>query len=458
MLDEFWKATFAMFVLVSSTIQGVSVDCNSIITLANSMNWKNGFPPDCCNSPSQTGLTCVSNRITQIDWSWKELEGSLNGQTLSSMTSLTKFILADNQIQTLSNSNYFPGSLIWLDLSYNKFELTPSLKFTNITYLNMYSNFLHDSLSFVNLPSKIQYLDLGWNNLDSISALPTSLLHLDLNFNILDSIPALGASLQYLDLEWNFIDSIQALPASLQYLDLSHNIVSGSIPSLPATLNYMDLSSNTITGGIPTLPSTLTSLFLNGNEMFGDVPDLPVTLRELILGTGGTGNHFTGVVKILNPTTLEIVSNYITDVVVTNSSKLTSCDLSNNPLLGNSNIIALTMCAKTGLYSANLLPITITTSKKTSKLVTSSARTSVNLFSSSARTSDILTKNITQLQSTQNGQQSTLTVQSSTRNLVSYAYTSSNAYIIAKLPSVSLDNLTTRTVSDPNNPAGIILN
>ena len=75
----------------------------------------------------------------------------------------------------------------------------------------------------------------------------------------------------------------------------------------------------------------------------------------------GPGNHFSGSLRLDNPIDFFVIDNWITDIIVQNTSSLTVCNLSNNPLLGNPNINALTMCTKTGLYSAGFLPNTITT-------------------------------------------------------------------------------------------------
>ena len=72
------------------------------------------------------------------------------------------------------------------------------------------------------------------------------------------------------------------------------------------------------------------------------------------------------------PSNLYIYDNWITDIVVYDTSQLgTNCDLSNNPLLGNLDIVNLTShCATTGLYNASSLPVTVTV------LSTSHAKTS----------------------------------------------------------------------------------
>ena len=134
--------------------------------------------------------------------------------------------------------------------------------------------------------------------------------------------------------------------------------------AIPSSVTYLDLGANAITGSIPSaLPSGLSELFLYGNQMSSD---LPSTLQRLALGfPGDPGNHFTGTLRLNRPIQLYINDNWITDVVIQDSSVLGTggwlCDLSNNPLLGNPNIAGLTICSKNGLYSAGLLPVTRST-------------------------------------------------------------------------------------------------
>ena len=143
--------------------------------------------------------------------------------------------------------------------------------------------------------------------------------------------------------------------------------------AIPSTVTDLNLGRNDITGPIPnSLPSGLVQLWLDGNQMSGDLPFFPNTIEYLYLGFPGyPGNHFSGTLRLNRPTHLYINYNWITDVVIQNSSLLTSwCDFSRNPLLGNPNIANLKMCLKSGLYSASLLPITrilLTTMVKTSE-------------------------------------------------------------------------------------------
>ena len=125
--------------------------------------------------------------------------------------------------------------------------------------------------------------------------------------------------------------------------------------AIPSSLTHLYLYNNVISGAIPVqLPSGILYLYLQDNQMSGDFPSFPSTLQYLYL----SNNRFTGSLRLSRPFHMLINSNWITDVVIQDFSALSYCDLGNNPLLGNSNIAALTMCTKIGLYSAGLLPVT----------------------------------------------------------------------------------------------------
>ena len=167
----------------------------------------------------------------------------------------------------------------------------------------------------------------------------------------------------------------------------------GSIPNaLPSGLRELYLNNNAITGCIPSsLPSGLVLLYLYCNQMSGNLPSFPSTLQYLYLGySGAPGNHFTGSVRLNFPLDLYINDNWITDVVIQDSSVLatggSNCDLSNNPLLGNSNIAGLTLCTKNGLYSASLLPNT----KLATALAKTTTYTTKMLFKSVVITMSVL--------------------------------------------------------------------
>ena len=191
---------------------------------------------------------------------------------------------------------------------------------------------------------------------------------------------ACDGSLRVTQISWNIMGlngviNGTAIPSSVTHLELYFNAITGAIPNaLPSGLTRLWLYNNAITGSIPdVLPSGLTNFYLHGNQMSGDLPSFPSTIQYLGLGYPGyPGNHFTGTLRLNRPLQLLINDNWITDVVIQNSSQIDPswCDLSNNPLLGNPNIVGLTMCTKTGLYNAALLPVTRSTTKLTSVVTT----------------------------------------------------------------------------------------
>ena len=145
--------------------------------------------------------------------------------------------------------------------------------------------------------------------------------------------------------------------------------LTGSISGVttwPSTLQRLDLSLNSIVGSIPAnLPNGLVYLLLDGNDMSGDLPILPNSLKYVFFATTGSlGNHFSGTLSLSQPIQVFAVGNWITNIIIQDPSQLTAnCDISNTPLLGNSNLGSLSFCSQSNFYLANLLPITKTTTK-----------------------------------------------------------------------------------------------
>ena len=170
-----------------------------------------------------------------------------------------------------------------------------------------------------------------------------------------------------------------------------NGVINGT--AIPSSMIILRLNNNAIIGSITNaLPDGLLYLYLYGNQMSGDLPSFPNTLTRLVLGYPGyPGNRFTGTLILNQPIQLYINDNWITDVVIRDSSVLATggylCDLSNTPLLGNQNIAELTICTKNGLYSAALLPVTrsmTTLTKPTRDLGTTIAVTSATLDGTTA--------------------------------------------------------------------------
>ena len=158
--------------------------------------------------------------------------------------------------------------------------------------------------------------------------------------------------------------------------------------ALPSSVTWLNLGPNQLTGSLSSQwPGGLLFLELDGNQLSGDVPSFPSTLEHLRLGYPGyPGNHFTGTVRLNRPVDVMINYNWITDFVIQDTSALgvgvDMCDLSYNPLLGNTNIASLALCTKTGLYSAALLPITRSNLKSTTKTIAFNIPTSIVILTS----------------------------------------------------------------------------
>ena len=108
---------------------------------------------------------------------------------------------------------------------------------------------------------------------------------------------------------------------------------------------------------------------------------------------GEGGNHFTGSLYLYKPKSILINYNWISDIQISDTSQLSTCDVSYNPLLGNLqlNTIQTSLnsvgkaCITEGLYAASLLantassklpstPTSTTKGKKSSEMKILSTR------------------------------------------------------------------------------------
>ena len=181
-------------------------------------------------------------------------------------------------------------------------------------------------------------------------------------------------------INWSYIGlngviNSSAIPPLLTFLNLGFNSLTGSFPILPSGLTYLSLSSNRIIGNIAgNLPVGLTDFRVRGNLMTGDLSIFPPNIQYLYLNSPSvSGNFFSGTLRLNRPIWLYMNDNWITDIIIQDTSQIdpANCDISNNPLLGNPNINLLTMCTRNGLYSASLLPKTISSTKVSSVVTTS---------------------------------------------------------------------------------------
>ena len=156
-------------------------------------------------------------------------------------------------------------------------------------------------------------------------------------------------------------------PCGLITIWMDYNQITGTIPTtFPDTLRVLGVNGNKLTGQLPSIwPSSLTTLHVNSNSLTGELPLFSSKVQVLWLGYNNDNpkNRFTGKLVLNAPTEFGINFNWITDVNITNVSLLTTCEISNSPLLGNPNIGSLTICAQTGLYSPSLLPVTLSAVK-----------------------------------------------------------------------------------------------
>ncbi|WVY91786.1 hypothetical protein V8G54_037300 [Vigna mungo] len=276
------------------------------------------------------------------------------------------------------------ASLTILDLSYNYFEGSIPVSFSNFTHLtvldlshNLYLNgsiptslLTFSSLTFLDLgfnqfsgqipnvfpqSNNFEKLDLSHNNVEG--ELPSTLsnlqhlIHLDLSMNKLSGqIPLSILNLQYLiflDLSHNRLEGplpnkIRSL-SNLTQLYFNDNLLNETIPvwclSLPSLLK-LDLSYNQFTGLLSVMVSqSIEFLYLCNNKLRGNIPQsifTLVNLRQLCLSSNNF-SHFYNV----NYNFPRLEKLYLSSLGLTEFPKLArkvpmlrDLDLSNNKLNG----------------------------------------------------------------------------------------------------------------------------
>ena len=112
---------FIALLWIPSTTYAVSIDCPNVIHFAYDLGMQSNRPSewaqlqnDCC---STNGVTCVSQRVTEISWRRMELNGFINGTAIPS--NVTSLILADNDLKGPIPSS-LPVKLLELDLDRNE--------------------------------------------------------------------------------------------------------------------------------------------------------------------------------------------------------------------------------------------------------------------------------------------------------------------------------------------------
>ena len=140
----------------------VSIDCPNMIQFAYELGMQNKQPAiwtqlqsDCC---STGGITCTSQRVTQIDWSSMELNGTINGTAIP--PSLTELSLYSNAV--IGNiPKVLPSSLVYLTLARNLLTGSiPSALPSGLLELYLDGNQMNGDLP--SFPPTLQNLILGY--------------------------------------------------------------------------------------------------------------------------------------------------------------------------------------------------------------------------------------------------------------------------------------------------------
>ena len=370
----------------------ISIDCAGLIAFATNLRLNIKQPTvwtqlqgDCCIA---AGITCdITPRVTSIVWRNMNLDGVFNGSMLPS--SLNYLDLKTNSIIGNFPLNW-PLGMIYIDLSFCLLSGNISTSWPpNLSTLYLRSNSFTGPISYY-LPSGISRVEIQRNGLSGTlpSSWPLNLTYVDASFNSITGNATTNwpAAVDTIFLGNNFLTGAfpNNWPALLTTLDMKENSFSFLPPIVwPSGFTTLILNSNILTGDISTMiwPASMIQINLDNNILSGDISNLPRNLRHLYLGyfNNVNKNRFTGHLNLNQPIRVSINFNWINNIVIANSSILTYCDLSNTPLLGNSQISGLTMCTKTNLYNASLLPNTLQLTSLLSKSKMSSAQMS-NVF------------------------------------------------------------------------------
>ncbi|KOM24686.1 hypothetical protein LR48_Vigan2428s000100 [Vigna angularis] len=328
-----------------------------------------------------------STSLVSLSLSRTRVWGNLKSDILC-FPKLEQFHLSDNSYslngQHLPSLSCSAASLTILDLSYNYFEGSIPISFSNFTHLTVldlsHNVYLNGSIpsSLLTFPS-LTFLDLGFNqfsgqipnvflqsnNFKTLylshnnveGELPSTLsnlqhlIHLDLSLNKLSGqIPLSILNFQYLvslDLSHNRLEGplpnkIKSL-SNLTRLYFNDNLLNETIPvwclSLPSLLE-LDLSDNQFTGHISAIVSqSFEFLYLCNNKLQGNIPTsifTLVNLRQLSLSS----NNFSGFHNV-NYNFPKLERLYLSSLGLTEFPKivgkvpmLRDLDLSNNKLNG----------------------------------------------------------------------------------------------------------------------------
>jgi len=228
----------------------------------------NGFEflPDCILKQSQLKHLYVDrNKLSCIDTGKLPLE------------SLDLTINMFNEIPSL------PASLVSLNMGFNNIR-SLSCSLQNLVELRLAGNEINEIGADLNFPN-LKYLDLSFNRIflfPPITAIAPNLETLLLSFNILDEFPIhLPLCITKLDLSHNCInkweDPIMHLE-SLIYLDISYNLIT-EVPELPSSMEIFIPHHNRIKKVHPLDQNLLKTVFFTENCL-ANFPDVSSSFLE----------------------------------------------------------------------------------------------------------------------------------------------------------------------------------
>ncbi|KAE9587313.1 putative protein kinase RLK-Pelle-LRR-III family [Lupinus albus] len=307
----------------------------------------NQYPSATCPT-NWVGILCdsLTGNVTGIVLENLDLGGELKFQTLLDLKMLRNLSLSGNRFTgRLVPSLGTITSLNHLDLSNNRFYGPIPEKINDLwglNYINLSRNeFVGVFPSLSNL-QQLRELDLHCNKFrNDIGEVVSSLRnveHVDLSDNLfygglglpVENVSGLAHTVRFLNFSRNnlngpfFEENTLKLFQNLETLDLSDNFINGKLPS------FVSLSNN------------LRVLRLRRNLLFGYVPEellqSSMLLEELDLG----GNGFTGLISVINSTTLNMLnlsSNHLSGSLPRSLSRCTVVDLSRNMFSGNISVI-----------------------------------------------------------------------------------------------------------------------
>ena len=309
-----------------------SADCPSIIEYAKGLNMHlvqpimmfNMINYDCCDPTKNPSIVCNSNRVTRLIWSQLGLNGTIN---MMHMIEITPVIdLSNNFIY--GNISFFPEHLSFLSLENNYLSgPLPSLPLGGVDF-NIKNNFFTGQIP--NLEYYFQIVNADHN---LFTGPPPGFTPATITYSIAYN-QLTGSLPEFYDFFW------------IRKIYLNNNLLSGDLVNpLIAILEVLVLDNNLFSGSIGVLPLELVVFSISNNNLKGLLPAIPSTIKILRIGPG---NQLHGTVNLTAPTVLNLQGNYITNLVIKNTSQLTSCTLDNTPLLYLAN--NYNMCSKNNMY------------------------------------------------------------------------------------------------------------